>query len=156
MPIRSVIDFLGAAVTDDQTNDRTQVSIGGGAGAAPVNAQYLVLALNGTLTAERVFVAGAGLASVDGGANGNFTVNIGIASGSHLVANADDIDWTGVTLRKNSGANVGTRRRINLIEGTNITITEADDAVGDEVDVTLAVSGTTIPSWRRVFLTMGA
>jgi hypothetical protein len=156
MPIRSVIDFIGASVTDDLQNDRTQVSIGGGAGAAPVNAQYLVLALNGVLTAERVFVAGAGLSSTDGGANGNFTVNIGIVSGSHLVANADDIDWTGVTLRKNSGANVGTRRRINIIEGANISVTEADDAGGDEVDVTLAVSGTTIPSWRRLFLTMGA
>jgi len=156
MPIRSVIDFLGATVTDDQTNDRTQVSIGGGAGAAPINAQYLVLALNSTLTAERVFVAGDGLAGTDGGANGNFTLDIGIAAGSHLVANTNSIDWTGVTLRKNSGADVGTRRRINFIEGTNISITEADDAGSDEVDVTLAVSGMTATSWTRLFLTMGA
>ena len=156
MPIRSVIDFIGASVTDDLQSDRTQIAIGGGAGAAPVNAQYLVLALNGTLTAERVFVAGAGLAGTDTGANGNFTLDVGIVSGSHLVANANDLDWTGVTLRKNSGANVGTRRRINFIEGANVSVTEADDSAGDEVDVTLAVSGTTIPSWSRLFLTMGA
>lgn len=156
MPIRSVIDFIGASVTDDLTNDRTTISIGGGAGAAPVNATYLCVSLNGVLTNERVLVAGAGLSSTDGGANGNFTINVGIVANSHLVANADDIDWTGVTLRKNSGADVGTRRRINLIEGTNISITEADDGGSDEVDVTLAVSGTTTPSWSRLFLTMGA
>lgn len=156
MPIRSVIDFIGASVTDDLTNDRTTVAIGGGAGAAPVNATYICVSLNGTLTNERVFVAGAGLAAVDGGANGNFTVNVGIVAGSHLVANADDLDWTGVTVRKNSGANTGTRRRLNFIEGANITIAEVDDGGNDEVDVTLSVSGTTIPSWRRIMLTMGA
>lgn len=156
MPIRSVIDFIGASVTDDLTNDRTTISIGGGAGAAPVNATYLCVALNGVLTNERVFVAGAGLASVDGGANGNFTVNVGIVSGSHLVANADDIDWTGVTVRKNSGANVGTRRRLNFVEGLNVSITETDSSINDEVSVAVAVSGTTTPSWSRLFLTMGA
>lgn len=46
-----------------------------------------------------------------------------------------------VTVRKNSGANVGSRQRINLIEGTGCTLTVADDAGGDEVDVTVGVSG---------------
>jgi hypothetical protein len=42
-----------------------------------------------------------------------------------------------LTVRKNSGADVGTRPRLNLIEGTNIGLTVADDAVDDEVDVTM-------------------
>jgi hypothetical protein len=46
-----------------------------------------------------------------------------------------------VSLRKNSGAVVGTRPQINLIEGLNITLTMTDDGVSDEVDVTIAASG---------------
>jgi len=43
-----------------------------------------------------------------------------------------------VTVRKNTGADVGTRRRLNLIEGANITLTVADDAGSEEVDITIA------------------
>lgn len=39
------------------------------------------------------------------------------------------------------GALVGTRRRINLIEGSNITLTVADDAANEEVDVTITSAG---------------
>jgi hypothetical protein len=47
---------------------------GGGGGGAPTNAQYLTLALNGSLSAERVLVVGTGLSLTDGGANGNATL----------------------------------------------------------------------------------
>lgn len=47
-----------------------------------------------------------------------------------------------VAVRKNSsGSAVGTRQRINLIEGSNVTLTIADDSTNDEVDVTIASSG---------------
>jgi hypothetical protein len=47
----------------------------------------------------------------------------------------------GVILRKNSGTpDYGPRRRINLIEGTNIIIGEVDDPANDEVDVTITAS----------------
>lgn len=58
-----------------------------------------------------------------------------IASGIHA-------DAQKVTVRKNTGADVGTRARINLIEGSNITLTVADDPVSTEVDVTIAVTDT--------------
>lgn len=45
-----------------------------------------------------------------------------------------------VAVRKNTGANVGTRARLNLIEGANITLTVADDGVDNEVDVTITGS----------------
>lgn len=54
---------------------------------------------------------------------------------STLTANAR------VAVNKNSGATVGTRRRINFIEGANITLTVADDAGNEEVDVTITGSG---------------
>lgn len=47
-----------------------------------------------------------------------------------------------VAVRKNStGGDTGVRRRINFIEGANITLTIADDAGDDEIDVTIAASG---------------
>jgi len=46
-----------------------------------------------------------------------------------------------VAVSKNSGATVGTRRRINFIEGTSITLTITDDSGNEEVDVTIASSG---------------
>jgi hypothetical protein len=40
-----------------------------------------------------------------------------------------------------AGAAVGTRRKINFIEGSNVTLTIADDAGNEEVDVTIAATG---------------
>lgn len=45
-----------------------------------------------------------------------------------------------IAVRKNSGAVVGTRRRLNLIEGSGITLTITDDAGSEEVDVTIESS----------------
>ena len=45
-----------------------------------------------------------------------------------------------VTVRKNSGADVGTQPRINLIEGANVTLTVTDDGANNEIDVTIAAS----------------
>lgn len=41
-------------------------------------------------------------------------------------------------VRKNSGGSEFTRRRLNLIEGTGITLTVADDAGNTETDITIA------------------
>ncbi len=48
-----------------------------------------------------------------------------------------------VSVRKNTGgANVGARRRLNLIEGANIVLTIADDAAAEEVDITIEGTAT--------------
>jgi len=46
----------------------------GGGGGAPTNASYVVIGLNGTLTAERVLTAGSGITITDGGAGGSVTI----------------------------------------------------------------------------------
>jgi hypothetical protein len=46
-----------------------------------------------------------------------------------------------VTVRKNSGTDVGTRARLNFIEGTNVTLTVADDAGDGEIDITINATG---------------
>ena len=61
-----------------------------------------------------------------------------------------------LTFRKNSGADVGVRPRLNLIEGSNVTLTVTDDGVDNEVDVTIASSGSgAAASWQRPFAIMG-
>ncbi len=44
-------------------------------------------------------------------------------------------------VRKNSTGSDFVRKRLNLIEGANVTLTVADDAGSDEVDVTIASAG---------------
>lgn len=46
-----------------------------------------------------------------------------------------------VTVRKNTGANVGSRRRINFVEGTGITFTVTDVAGSEEVTVRVDATG---------------
>lgn len=59
-------------------------------------------------------------------------------------------------VRKNSTGSDFSRSRLNLIEGTGVTITVADDSANDEVDVTIAATGggggsdfdKTVPTYR--------
>lgn len=51
-----------------------------------------------------------------------------------------------VAVRENSGADVGERRRLNLIEGANVALTVTDDAGNEEIDVTIAVTGSVAPT----------
>lgn len=61
-----------------------------------------------------------------------------------------------VTVRKNTGANVGARRRINFIEGTNVTLTVTDDSVDEEVDVQINSAGGSGATMGTATLDFGA
>jgi hypothetical protein len=56
-----------------------RLSLAGGGGFAPSNAEYVVMSLNGSLTQERVLTAGIGLNLVDGGGTAILNVDVGIA-----------------------------------------------------------------------------
>ena len=45
------------------------------------------------------------------------------------------------TIIRKAGTLIGVRRTLNLIEGTNVTLTIADDSVNDRVNVTIAATG---------------
>jgi len=62
-----------------------------GSGGAPTSASYVVIGLNGTLTAERVLTAGSGISITDGGAGGNVTI---AATGGGGVTDGDKGDIT--------------------------------------------------------------
>lgn len=69
------------------------------------------------------------------------TATAGAAGTSTEAANKDHAHKRTVEVRKNSAGTDFVRRRLNLIEGTNITLTVADDSGNDEVDVTIAAAG---------------
>lgn len=60
------------------------------------------------------------------------------AGGTDAFVTADSLDGTARHRVKKNGVLQGTRRAINLIEGTGITLTMADDADFEGVDVTIA------------------
>jgi len=90
--VRTYPDGLMWVVNPDGT--RCLLSFcGGGGGGAPADAEYVVMALNATLTDERVLTAGDALLLTDGGAGGPATfdvvvdgVTIGINGSNELEA----------------------------------------------------------------------
>lgn len=88
-----------------------------------------------TVARTLTFTGGAtGSGSIDGSAN----VSIALAQ----VANQSNQK---VGVGKNGAAVSGTRKAINLIEGSNVTLTVADDTTNDRVNVTVATSVPTGP-----------
>jgi hypothetical protein len=78
----------------------------------------------------------------------SITAGTGLTGGGTIAANRTlsvvaDTTTQRVGVSRNSAADVGARPTINLIEGSNVTLTVADDAGGNEIDVTIAASGGT-------------
>lgn len=69
--------------------------------------------------------------------------------GDALTGNVDANARVGV--RKNSAGSTYARRRLNLIEGSNVTLTVADDSGSEEVDITIAAaSSSSSLTWFNV------
>jgi len=112
------------------TSDGIVVTIVASGGGAPTGADYLVLTLDGTLTAERNFTSGIGIGFTDGGANAAYDIFLDT---SELTAN--QTFWTGASATRTitfslSGAtdpvfNFGD----NLFNVTNAVIQQGGTAV---------------------------
>jgi hypothetical protein len=64
----------GWALVDDGAGNYSPGAVAGS--GAPVDAEYVVMSLDATLTAERVLTAGDSITLADGGAGGNATLNL--------------------------------------------------------------------------------
>jgi len=56
-----------------------------------------------------------------------------------------------IKVRKNAGADIGTRPRLNFNEGANITLTIMDDAIDNEIDIDIAAAGGGGTAWLDQF-----
>jgi hypothetical protein len=124
---------------------------GGGGGGAPTDAEYVVMALNGTLTNERKLTAGTRITITDGGAGGNVTIAADASPVTSLVAG------TNITLSPVSGlgdvtVNAANSPVTSLVAGTNITLSPVS-GLGD-VTIT-AASPTGLAPNDASYLTLG-
>jgi len=124
---------------------------GGGASGAPTDAEYVVMALNGTLTNERKLTAGARITINDGGAGGNVTIAADASPVTSLVAG------TNITLSPVSGlgdvtVNAANSPVTSLVAGTNITLSPVS-GLGD-VTITAATPTGLAPN-DASYLTLG-
>lgn len=127
---------LAAIVAGDDATARDELGLEIGADVQAYDtmlAALVALASNG-------LIARTGAGTVAARTVTGTTGRVSVTNGSGA-AGDPTIDWDGVQVRKNSAGSTFTRRRVNLIEGTNVTLTVADDAGSDEVDVTITASG---------------
>ena len=118
--------------------------VGGGSGG-DANATYLVLSATGSLNAERVFAAGTGIVTTDGGAGNNYTISIN----DSIVATTSGSIFTGIT-KHNAGLSGSLTKLTDgtsyLVAGSNITITSASNGSilisGQAGDITAVNAGT--------------
>ncbi len=145
-------------VSDDPTNDEVDVTIAASSGSGG----HVIQENGSSLTQRTNLNFQDGLVATDDAGNDQSDVNVDYANtvsslntdGSSAVGTSvqvaredhiHDIPSTldtnaRVGVRKNSTGSTFTRRRLNLIEGSNVTLTVADDSGDEEVDVTIAAS----------------
>lgn len=87
------LDFTGAGVTATVSGNVATITIPGGGGGAPTNAQYLLLSPDATLTQERVFSPSSNFLVVDGGAGGNYSLDL-----SNTTVNAGSYTYASITV----------------------------------------------------------
>lgn len=118
----------GHLYCQDDTGTEYDLTTGAGGGGAPDNAEYLVLTLNATLTQERRFVAGTGLSETDGGAGGDYTLDVALAH-SDLTGVTADLHHAGFVGLEDNAATPVTPNANDRIRFTDDGIVNADAGV---------------------------
>lgn len=167
------------AAVDDPTGDETEITFtGSGAGTlygltdtnlgSPQDNHWLRYEITGTqwvndtmanlvpfLNAEALYDADAVTTNVHTAFNKDFA-----GLGSATTVARSDHTHTGsgsITVRRNSGVDIGTRPRLNFIDpdgGVQVLIT--DDGAGDEIDINFSVDGSEVSFYDLDKVSMGS
>ena len=108
----------------------------GGGSSAPDNATYLTLSTDVILTSERVFTAGTGLSTIDGGAGSSYTVSIN----DSVVATVSGTTFTGAT-KHNSGLSGSLTR---LVDGTSYLVAQGGISIITQSNGSIVVSASSV------------
>jgi hypothetical protein len=109
--------------------------------AGKANQADLAAHTGNTANPHSVTKAQVGLSNVDNTADLAKPVSTATQTALDGKANTDHSHTSAQpTTIKKTGTSIGTRTGINLIEGTNVTLTVADDAINDEVDITITAA----------------
>lgn len=145
------LNYGALTIVADATNSEWHVIAGEASiiipPSPPINAQYLTLALDATLTNERQFVAGAGLLGTDLGAGSTFTVDI-VTADTSLTINANSMQ---VRLATNSGLQISSGLQLGTPSSVTSTSTNAVSAATHSH----AIDSTIVPGTRTVTAGVG-
>jgi hypothetical protein len=109
---------------------------------------FLSQSLNsaGTLKGTSVSAAGAEMTTNKGAINGYASLDSGgKVPSAQLPTATNDTSTQRVRVSK-GGTLTGTRQEINLIQGSNVTITTADDSANNRVNITIAGNASAVTS----------
>ena len=129
---------------------------GGGGGGAPTDAEYVVMALNGTLTNERLLAAGTGISLTDGGAGSNATIaNTGVTSNVAGTGISVSGATGAVTIANTGVTSLGAGDGITL-SGSTGSVTVSSPIIGDLVAAQYVTLATDTQLQNERVLTAGS
>ena len=129
---------------------------GGGSGGAPTDAEYVVMALNGTLTNERLLAAGTGISLADGGPGSTATIaNTGVTSNVAGTGISVSGATGAVTIANTGVTSLGAGDGITL-SGSTGSVTVSSPIIGDLVAAQYVTLATDTQLQNERVLTAGS